>query len=170
MWAHLVWAILGTAEYTCAVCTGFHFSSFEPKLMLNCYILKKILITVAALTVVWVKSSSRVSNLSAMSSQSPPIYLQKVSTSRSAGIFKLSPGAGTRPTLRMRSLGVRHFCPSSVFPVKYLICSGINIEDAWLLCSYWSIMLVAACGALNIIVISCLIKELLCQPQVCAKL
>ena len=74
-----------------------------------------------------VKTWSRLSNLSATSSQSPPIDLQKVSTSKSAGIFKLSPGAGTRLTLRRRSLGVRHLKPSSVLPVKHLNYEGMNI-------------------------------------------
>ena len=37
---------------------------------------------------------STFSNLSANSSQSPPIYLQNLTGSKSSGIFRLNPGGG----------------------------------------------------------------------------
>ena len=59
------------------------------------------------LTEVRLNTSSILSNLSAYSKQSPPIYLQKVSAVRPSGIFRFMPGGGnTGFTDLMRIVGV----------------------------------------------------------------
>ena len=66
------------------------------------------------------KISLMLSNLSAISSQSPPIYLQNFSGVKSAGGFKASPGGEIGLTTRIRSFGVLNLNPLSVLPVKYI--------------------------------------------------
>ena len=64
-------------------------------------------------------TSSMVSNLSAYSEQSPPIYLQNLSGVMSEGIWRLRPGGGKiGRTTCIFILGVLNLKPDSVLPVK----------------------------------------------------
>jgi len=67
------------------------------------------------------------SNLSAISSQSPPIYLQNFSGVKSAGTLSSKPGGAIGRTIRILSFGVLNLNPLSVLPVKNRYCKGSNI-------------------------------------------
>ena len=64
------------------------------------------------------------SNLSAISSQSPPIYLQNFSGVRSDGTLRSNPGGGIGLTTLNLSFGVLCLKPLSVFPVNDIVCIG----------------------------------------------
>ena len=84
-----------------------------------------------------VNISSMLSNLSAYSAQSPPIYLQYCSAVRPSGILRLRPGGGkTGRTTLMRIWGVLNLNPDSVLPVKVLNCV-IIIIDGLIRVRYW---------------------------------
>ena len=71
-----------------------------------------------------VKISLMCSNLSAISSQSPPIDLQNFSGVKSDGIFRSNPGGGIGLTTLYLSLGVLNLNPLSVFPVNDIVYIG----------------------------------------------
>ena len=73
------------------------------------------------------------SNLSAISSQSPPICLQKSSGVKLVGIYRFKPGGAIGLTTRKRSLGVLNLKPLSVFPVKDMAwkCTRDYKEHIW---------------------------------------
>ena len=68
--------------------------------------------------VVKLKTCYILSNLSACSSHSPPIYLKNYSTFNSLGIIKLSPGAGVIGLIVfILNFGVLNLWPFSVLPM-----------------------------------------------------
>ena len=96
------------------------------------------------LTDVLEKRSSRLSNLSPYSSQSPPICLQNVSASRFFGSLRSKPGAGIRLTHLMRIFGVLNLWPLSVFPVNSIAWWGISpMLMSWML--FYRYIILALC-------------------------